>query len=67
MGYANDRSKLNKQIRFETSILQSDLCDYNDAYIVVEETVAVTDPNDDAYDKKAAFKKCTIYFLHNEN
>ena len=44
----------NKQIRFKTSMLQSDLCDYSDAY---KGTVTVTDPdNDDAYDKKLAFK-----------
>ena len=27
----------NKQIRFKTSILRSDLCDYSDAYIVLKE------------------------------
>ena len=33
---------------------QSDLCDYSDACIVATETIA--DPNNDAYDKKLAFK-----------
>ena len=28
-----------KQIRFETSILQSDLCDYSDVYIVTKGTI----------------------------
>ena len=37
-------------------MLITDLCDYSDAYIVVEGTVAVTRPNNDAYDKKLAFK-----------
>ena len=37
-------------------MLQSDLCDYSDAYIVVKGTIAVTNPNNDAYDKKLAFK-----------
>ena len=32
----------NKQIRFKTSMLRSDLCDYNDAYIVVKGTVTVS-------------------------
>ena len=32
----------NKQIRFKTSMLRSDLCDYSDAYIVVKRTVAVS-------------------------
>ena len=48
----------NKQIRFKTSMLRSDLCDYSDAYIVVTGTIAVTRPNNNknAYDKKLAFK-----------
>ena len=36
-------------------MLQSDLCDYSDEYIVVKETT-VADPNDDAYDQKLAAK-----------
>ena len=31
-----------KQIRFKTSMLRSDLCDYNDAYIVVKAIVTVS-------------------------
>ena len=46
----------NKQIRFKTSMLRSDLCDYSDAYIVVKGKIIVTNPNNDAYDKKLAFK-----------
>ena len=45
-----------KQIRFKTSMLRSDLCDYSDAYIVVKGKITVTNPNNDAYDKKLAFK-----------
>ena len=45
-----------KQIRFKKSMLQSYLCDYSDAYIVVKGTIKVTDPNNNAYDKKLAFK-----------
>ena len=37
-------------------MLQSDLCDYSDAYIVVKGTINVTDPDNNAYDKKLAFK-----------
>ena len=55
-GSANDRYKPNKQIRFKTSMLRSDLCDYSDAYIVVKGTITVTDPNNANYDKKLAFK-----------
>ena len=35
---------------------RSDLCDYSDAYIVVKWTINVTNSNNDAYDKKLAFK-----------
>ena len=31
----------NKEIRIKTSILRSDLCDFNDAYIVVKENITV--------------------------
>ena len=41
---------------FETSMLRSDLCDQSDGYIVVKGTITVTDPKNDAYDKKVAFK-----------
>ena len=37
-------------------MLQSDLRDYSDAYIVVKGTINVADPNNNAYDKKLAFK-----------
>ena len=47
--------KRSKQIRFKTSMLQSNLCDYSDAYIVVERTIAVTDSKDVIYKKKLAF------------
>ena len=56
LGEANDRYKPNKPIRFETSMLRSHLCDFSDAYIVVEEKIIVINPNDDAYDKKLAFE-----------
>ena len=36
------RFKPNRQIRFKTSMLRSDLCDYCDAYIVVKGTITVT-------------------------
>ena len=35
-GSAEDRYRPSKQIRFKTSMLRSDLCDYSDAYIVVK-------------------------------
>ena len=41
-GSANDRCKPNKQIRFKTSVLRSDLCGFSDVYIVVKGEVTVT-------------------------
>ena len=37
-------------------MLRSNLCDFSDPDIVVKGTVTVTDPNNNAYDKKLAFK-----------
>ena len=51
-----DRYNPNKQIRFKTSLLRSDLCDSSDAYIVAKGKIVVTNPNNDANDKKLAFK-----------
>ena len=41
-GSADGRYKPNKQIRFKTSMLRSDLCDFSDAYIVVKGNITVT-------------------------
>ena len=41
-GYAEDRYKPSKQIRFKISILRSDLCHFIDAYIVIKGTITVT-------------------------
>ena len=45
-----------KQIRFKTSMSRSNLCDYSDTYIAVKEKIIVTNPNNDAYDKKLRFE-----------
>ena len=45
-----------KQIRFKTSMLRSDVCDFSDAYIVVKGKITVKNPNNNAYDKKLALK-----------
>ena len=42
LGNAEDRYKPSKQIRFKTSMLKSDLCDFSDAYIVVKGTITLT-------------------------
>ena len=41
-------------------MLQSDLCDFSDEYIVVKGTITVTNPNNDAHNKKLAFKNNII-------
>ena len=46
----------NEQIRFETSMFRSDLCDYSDTYIVVKGKITATNPNNNAFDKKLALK-----------
>ena len=47
----NHRPK--EQVRIKTSILTSDLCDFSDAYIVVEGTITLEGDNN-------ANKLCTI-------
>ena len=55
-GSAEDRYKPSKQIRFKTSMLRSDLCDFSDAYIVVKGTITDTNPDNNACDKKIVLK-----------
>ena len=43
-------------MRFKTSMLRSDLCEYSDAYIVVKGTITVTKPNSVVCNKKLALK-----------
>ena len=40
-GTAEDRYKPSKQIRFKTSMLRSDFCDYSDTHIVVTADITV--------------------------
>ena len=53
---AENKYKPRKQIRFKTSMLRFDLCDFSDAYIVVTGKSTVATADNDAYDKKLAFK-----------
>ena len=41
-GSAEDRYKPSKQIRFKTSMLRSDVCDFSDVYIVVKGNITLT-------------------------
>ena len=46
-----------KLIRFKTSMLRSDLCDYSDAYVWVKGTITITNPNDNAnFNKELTLK-----------
>ena len=43
-------------------MLQSNLCDYSDAYIIVKGIITVADPNDANYKKKLALKTNPPFF-----
>ena len=43
---------VDKSIRFKTSMLRSNLCDYSDAYIVVKESITVEGTNETNKQKK---------------
>ena len=63
----NDESRgtynVNSQIKFKTSMLRSSLCDYSDAYILVNATITI--PNTAAADpnnrKNIIFKNCVPF------
>ena len=56
-GNAEDRYKPSKQIKFKTSMLRSDLCDFSDAYIIVKGTATVTGTsNNSRKNRPLAFK-----------
>ena len=63
-GSTKDRYKPSKEIRLKTSMLRSDLCDCSDVYIVVKGTITVKDPDNNAYDKKLAFKNNAPFKIH---
>ena len=56
----------NKDIRFKTSQLRNDLCDFNDVYIVVTGKITAANPdpddNDILYERELAFKNSAPFF-----
>ena len=55
--FSSAQYSVNKNIRFKTSMLWSDLCDYSDAYIVVKGKITLEGDNDGKRGKKKpAFK-----------
>ena len=66
----NDESRgaynVNSQIKFETTMLKSSLCDYSDAYILVKGTISVNNTAAQGADanntnKKVIFKNCAPF------
>ena len=66
----NDESRggynVNSQMKFKTTILKFSLCDYSDAYILVEGTITVADTSDSGAStkntsKKVMFKNCAPF------
>ena len=53
---------VSQDIRFKAPQLRSDLCDWEDAYNVVTGKITVTNPSNDAYDKKLALKNNAPFF-----
>ena len=56
----------NKQIRFETAMLRSSLCDYSDAYILVKGNISVNNTTAagaavNNINKKVIFKNCFLF------
>ena len=57
---------VNKNIRFKTSILRWNFCDYHDAYVAVKGTVdllTATGNKNDKPEKKVAFKNNATFRL----
>ena len=46
--YSGGVCNTNSDIRFKTTMLKSNLCDYSDAYILVKEKVTITGARNDA-------------------
>ena len=54
---SGENYSVNKEIRIKTSMLRSDLCDFSDAYIVVEGDITLEGDNDaNKRNKNLAFK-----------
>ena len=53
---------LNKNVRFKTSMLRSDLCDNSGAYVIVKRRITVEGDNDDkTRNKKLTFKNNSLF------
>ena len=54
----------NKDIRFKTSQIRDDLCEFNDTYNVVTDKITVTHPGNDNYEynRKVSLKNSAPFF-----
>ena len=62
---SNGTYNKNTDIRFKTNQLRNDLCDFNDAYIVVTGKIAATNPgsnNNNVYNRKVSLKNSAPFF-----
>ena len=61
---SNGTYNKNKDIRFKTNQLRNDLCDFNDAYIIVAGKITVTNPgnDDNVYNRKVSLKNSVPFF-----
>ena len=55
---------VNKEIRIKTSMLRSDLCDFNDAYIVVKGDITLKGDNDASKRNKNLAFKINVLFIN---
>ena len=53
-----------KNIRFKTSVLRSDLCNYSDAYVVVKGRTTVEEYNDDKTRNEMLIFKIMLHLDH---
>ena len=61
---SSSQYSVNKNIRFKTSMLRSDLCDYRETYIVIKGTIdllAAAAIKNDSAEKNVAFKNNTPF------
>ena len=61
---SNQNYNHNKDIRFKTPQIRDNLCDFNDAYIVVSGKITVKNPGNDVnvYNRKVALKNSGPFF-----
>ena len=62
----NYRKNVNKEIRFKTSILRSDLCDFSDAYIAVKGNITISKKTFAANDFEAPNNTAAIVTAAND-